>query len=154
MQTVIRRFGGKDQLLDAAADHLDKEVTGRRVVAAGNVARAIDLITADYEADGDLYWRMLAQEDRYPQLRTFGDRGRAGHQEWVESVFHPWLDGLGTKAAAARLDTLVAATDVYLWKLLRRDLKRPIRSYKATLTTLLAGALPPGVLPTAMDKLT
>lgn len=153
VQTVIRRFGGKDQLLEAAADHLDREAIGRRAVAVGDVARAIDLITADYEADGDLYWRLLAQEDRYPQLRAFCERGRAGHREWVEQVFRPWLDGLTPKAAAARLDTLVVATDVYLWKLLRRDLQRPIRGYKATLTTLLAGVLPAGALPIATGRL-
>lgn len=142
VQTVIRRFGGKDQLLDASAELLDREITGRRAGASGDVALAVDLLTRDYEIDGDLYWRMLAQEDRYAVLRPFCDRGRRGHRDWAASVFHPWLEDLAPKATDERLDALVAATDVYVWKLLRRDLKRPVRAYKATLTTLIAGVLP------------
>jgi AcrR family transcriptional regulator len=147
VQTVIRRFGGKDQLLDAAADHLNREITGRRAGAAGDVLLGIDLVTHDYEVDGDLYWRMLAQEDRYPVLRPFCDRGRVGHREWVASVFHPWLEGLPSRAAAERLDSLVVATDVFVWKLLRRDLKRPVRAFKSTVTALIAGVLPAGAVP-------
>jgi hypothetical protein len=48
-------------------------------------------------------------------------RGRAGHQEWVESVFAAALVGLRGKARRRRIAQLVAVTDVYAWKLLRRD---------------------------------
>ena len=47
--------------------------------------------------------------------------GRAGHQAWVERVFDGALSGLRGKVRARRLAQLVAVTDVYTWKLLRRD---------------------------------
>jgi hypothetical protein len=129
--------------LEAAADHLSRGVVVRRKVATGDVARAVAVLAADYEAAGDLVWRLLAQEQRYPVLRAICDRGRAEHRAWMAHVCVPWLDGLAAKAAAERLDALVAATDVYLFKLIRRDLGRSIRAYKTTVLTLLAGVLPP-----------
>ncbi len=47
--------------------------------------------------------------------------GRAGHQAWVEQMFPAALAGLRGKARARRIAQLVAVTDVYSWKLLRRD---------------------------------
>ena len=48
-------------------------------------------------------------------------RGRRGHQDWVERVFAGALTGLRGVARKRRVAQLVAATDVYTWKLLRRD---------------------------------
>jgi hypothetical protein len=52
-----------------------------------------------------------------PHLAT----GRRKHQEWVTHVFPAALDGLRGRARARRVAQLVVATDVYTWKLLRRD---------------------------------
>jgi AcrR family transcriptional regulator len=76
IQTVLRRFGSKELLLQAAAEHLNEKVLGRRAVEDGDVARAVDVLTADYEAAGDLVWRLLAQEERYPVLQAICERGR------------------------------------------------------------------------------
>jgi hypothetical protein len=102
------------------------------------------VLAADYEATGDLVWRVLAQEARYPVLHSICDGGRRSHRAWVRDVFRLWLDGVDPKAAAQRLDALVAATDLYLWKLMRRDLGRSVRAYKSMVITLVGGALPSG----------
>ena len=49
------------------------------------------------------------------------ERGRAGHQAWVERVFANTLAGLRGEARSRRIAELVVVTDVYTWKLLRRD---------------------------------
>jgi hypothetical protein len=54
---------------------------------------------------------MLQQEARLPVLRPAIELGRTGHRRWVETVF------LRPDLAME----LVVATDVYAWKLLRRD---------------------------------
>src|SRR5690606_29646602 len=90
VQTVIRRFGNKDQLLEAAAAQLGEDIVGRRTVARGEVARAVDVLAADYEATGDLVWRVLAQEARYPVLHSICDGGRRSHRSWAGDVFRPW----------------------------------------------------------------
>jgi len=48
-------------------------------------------------------------------------RGREGHERWCERTFPGALRGLRGAARRRRLAQLVVATDVYTWKLLRRD---------------------------------
>jgi hypothetical protein len=55
--------------------------------------------------------RLLALEERMPSLQPLLARGRASHREWVETMF----------GAPELTPELVVATDVYTWKLLRRD---------------------------------
>src|SRR5947209_1885296 len=44
VQTVIRRFGSKEQLLQAATAQLGAEIRARRVSAVGDPARAIEAL--------------------------------------------------------------------------------------------------------------
>jgi len=69
---------------------------------------------------------MLAQEDQVPAFREATAAGRRLHRRWVERTFAPWLRGRPASRGRT-LPPLVAITDVYLWKLLRRDqrLSRP-----------------------------
>jgi hypothetical protein len=54
---------------------------------------------------------MLALEEKVPTLGPLLKRGRDGHREWVATMFR----------APELMPELVVATDVYTWKLLRRD---------------------------------
>jgi AcrR family transcriptional regulator len=143
VQTVVRRFGGKDGLVAAAAEQLDQEIAARRDVPPGAVEQALAALVADYEMSGDLVIRLLAQEPRHPALRAPLDRGRAGHRAWLAEVFAPRLADLAPQARRRRLDALVVATDVYAWKLLRRDMGREPTEVAALMRSLLAGALAP-----------
>lgn len=143
VQTVIRRFGSREQLLVAAAEHLSQASFDRPKVLSGNVSQYIDALTADYESSGDFVWRLLAQEERHPELSAFLDHGRRGHRSWLDTIFRPWLENLEARAASARLDALVAATDLFLWKLVRRDMGRSVPAYKRLVSTLLDGVIPP-----------
>jgi hypothetical protein len=66
---------------------------------------------------------MLAQEDRIPIVRENVEGGREYHWAWVEKTFAPLLKGLRGGSRDRRVAGLVAITDVYTWKLLRRDLR-------------------------------
>jgi len=46
-----------------------------------------------------------------PAVHRAMDIGRRGHREWLQRIF----------AAPERLAELLVVTDVYAWKLLRRD---------------------------------
>lgn len=118
VQTLIRRFGGKDGVVDAASESFEIDVIEQRNCEPGAVKKAIDLLIGDYERAGAFVMRVLAQEDRYESLKRVADKGRAGHRQWLSEVFAPWLETLTPKAKEARLDALVAATDIYLWRLL------------------------------------
>ena len=141
VQTVIRRFGGKEGLLEAAQAQLDHVIRSTRAIPAGDIASAVKVLLADYEHTGDLLIRILAQEARQASLKTLTDAGRAGHRGWLRDVVAPWLDALSSAEAERRLDAVVAVTDVYVWKLLRRDLGRPVAQLEALMLQLIPAAL-------------
>lgn len=121
-QTVIRRFGNKDRLFAAAAEREAERVRRQRDEApVGNVGAAVRILIDHYEEMGDAVWRLLAAEGGLPALRAIADRGRAYHAAWCERVFAPALADLTDPDRSRRLAQLIAITDVYFWKLLRRD---------------------------------
>lgn len=141
VQTVIRRFGGKDGLLEATAHALGDDVRATRAVPSPDPARVARAVVDDYERTGDVVMRILAQEDRLDALRRFTDLGRDEHRAWVAEVFAAALAALPADAARRRLDALVVATDLYVWKLVRRDMGRPVAEVQALMARLIAAAL-------------
>lgn len=121
VQTVIRRFGGRDGLLAAAVERESERVREERQVPAGDVDSAVRTLVEHYERTGDVVLRMLAEEARSAALQGIVDRGRQMHREWCETVFASALAGLSTAERARRLAQLVAVCDVYTWMLLRRQ---------------------------------
>jgi len=112
-QTVLNHFGGKEALFAAAMRALSAEIQARREAATpGDVRGAVEVLVDDYELTGDATIRMLASEPRFPALAPGLAEGRAWHRAWVRRTFLP---------APALVPPLVVATDVYAWKLLRRD---------------------------------
>lgn len=124
VQTVIRRFGDKQGLLAEAAKLLEADVDRRRQTPIGDVRRAVANLAADYEAIGDAVIRWLALEERHPAVRPCLELGRRSHRAWVELVLGPCLPDMPPGARTRAVDALVIATDVYTWKLLRRDMGR------------------------------
>jgi len=122
VQTVIRRFGGRDGLFTAAAERESNRIASQRNQAAmGDVAGALHILLNHYEEVGEGVLRMLALEDRLPALREITDRGREYHRQWCERVFAPALTGRNGPERERRLAQLIAVTDIYTWKLLYRD---------------------------------
>lgn len=122
LQTVRNHFAGKDELFRAAVERLGTEIQSVRfAVEPGDIDGAITTLVDDYERNGDANLRLLAVEPRVPVVQPLMDEGRTGHQKWVERVFAAALTGLRGKARERRVAQLVVVTDVYAWKLLRRD---------------------------------
>ena len=76
-------------------------------------------------------------------MREMIDSGRAYHRAWVGRVFAPLLDGLGPAGRERRHVELVVATDLLVWKLLRRDMglgRKEAERIVAEMVTALKGA--------------
>jgi AcrR family transcriptional regulator len=123
VRTLLRRFGSKEALLDAVAEAADAEVEDRRQeVPPGDAAAAVRCVVTDYEGYGDAIMRLLSQADRVAAFERIAERGRRLHHEWVERAFAPQLARRSGAARRLLRAQLIAITDVYTWKLMRRDL--------------------------------
>jgi AcrR family transcriptional regulator len=142
VQTVVRKFGGKEGLFYGIQSRLERDINARRfAVAPGDIEGAVQTLVVEYDTVGDLVMRGLVQEDRFPAVKRLTDLGRASHRAWLARTFASHLEGLPPKAAERRLDAIVAATDLYIWKLVRRDMGRSPAALRAVMTDLLRGAL-------------
>ncbi len=122
LQTVVNHFGTKEALYGAAVERISDAIEARRYdVEPGDVEGAVAALIADYDRTGDFTLRTLADEGRLAVVGPGLARGRRGHQDWVAYVFPRALTRLRGAARQRRLAQLVAVTDVYTWKLLRRD---------------------------------
>jgi AcrR family transcriptional regulator len=121
-QSVIRLFGGKEGLIEAVIELL-KAQAAPRILLPLSVSRqaALEALVEHYETVGDMIYRLLAQEERHPALRPQLDFGRRAHRAWIAERFAPALASLDAGARERQITRLVVATDLYAWKLLRRD---------------------------------
>jgi AcrR family transcriptional regulator len=116
VQTVLRHFGSREGLFDALHAYGTERVSSERQAPVGDVTSGIRVLVDHYETSGDMSLSFLAQERTDERVRAITTAGKALHREWVSTVLGPLV---GDNPAA--LDELVVVTDVYAWKLLRRD---------------------------------
>ena len=137
-RTLLRRFESKDALFGVAMQRAVGEMVAHRDAAPiGDVPGAVANVVGQYERWGTNRLRLLAQEDRIPVVAEWVQGGRAYHWDWVARVFAPQLAGLRGGARKRRVAALVALTDVYTWKLLRRDLGLSRADTERTLIDLI-----------------
>jgi len=121
VQTVLRHFGSREGLLDAATAVAGAEVDAERRVTPGDVREAVRAVVGHYERVGDFVVALLAESQRSERARAITEPGKALHREWVREHFAPYLMRLDDVGAEALADLLVVGTDLYTWVLLRRD---------------------------------
>ena len=123
VQTLHLRFGSKEELFSATFVWWGgREIATREEAQVGDVPAAIANLFDHYESQGLAVLRMLSQEERIPAVAEMTEAGRAYHRAWVEKTLGPLLRGIRGARRKRRLAALVVATDVFTWKLLRRDM--------------------------------
>jgi AcrR family transcriptional regulator len=136
-QTVLNHFESKEGLFLAAADLFSAdaaELHERRQPT--DPESAVALLIERYEQTGDGNVRLALVQDRIEAVKVAVASGRANHQKWLEDVFGERLP----RAVAERrrsLHALYAATDVFSWKLLRRDLGLSRRVTQQVITDMV-----------------
>lgn len=141
--TVLRHFGNKEGILEAAKEKFGEEIGNRRTVVSGDVDAAIRAVIHDYEEVGDLVMRFLAQEPRIPIIKSYNDFGRLEHRTWVQKSFAPYLEGLSDPEREWRIDGIVMSLDIYVWQVLRRERNRTPEEVHLFMKQLVSGFIQP-----------
>ena len=139
VQTVLRHMGSREGCIAAVRERFVARIDAHRAhTPPGDIDAAIAGLLAHYEADGRLVLNLLAQESSDPLAREAAAGGRAYHRAWVKRCFGPRL-GVGDPEIA--VDAFVAATDLYVWKLLRLDLGRSAEVTSVVIAGLVRAVL-------------
>lgn len=121
VQTVIRRFGGKEALLAATVERELARPRRERSVPPDEPELAVAAILDHYEELGPGILRLLAAESTSPVLAEYAERGRQAHRDMCIAMFPSALAGLKGADRGRRLAQLMAVSDVSMWKLLHLD---------------------------------
>jgi AcrR family transcriptional regulator len=141
VQTVIRRFRGKAGLLTVAIEAMKAHAKERRAAPIGDLDQLVTNLIDDYEQSGDTVIRLLALEERHQVLQEHLELARRWHRTWIANSFSNHLAQLRPRDRNPAVDALVIVTDVYTWKLLRRDMSRSIKATHATIKTMIQSTL-------------
>ena len=139
VQTVLRRFGSKEDLFAAAAQERSGQIRADREAAPpGDLTHLV----AHYERWGDEQAYLLAQEARVAAIRTITDAGRHYHRDWITEAYGPALATLPPATRRRKLAQLTAVTDLATWRLLRRELGLSRDQTTAAIRELVDACLP------------
>lgn len=142
VQTVIRRFGSKEELFVTLAERESERILAEREPLEGEdvaLDSAVSTLVAHYERDGETVLNLLSQESRFPLVAEVVAAGREMHEKWVRKHCQPVLAGSSGAERKRRLEAAIAATDLYTWKLLRLDRGIDREEVEKTIMTLLEG---------------
>lgn len=137
-QTVIRQFGTKDELAFAVVDWQKPHEEAFRSAEPGDIETAINRLVDRYEVMGDANVRILELEGRFPAFDYLLKVSRAGHRAWIERTLLPDPPSGDREQAVL---SLYAATDVTVWKLLRRDLGQTRPATESVILRLVRAVL-------------
>jgi AcrR family transcriptional regulator len=140
-QTLLNHFESKEGLFAAAAERFSADLAASREgCATSDPESVVALLMEQFERSGDGNVRLALLHERIEAVRVGLEQGRANHQVWLAEVFE---DRLPSDPAELRrtLAALHAATDVYTWKLLRRDLGHGRRATQRIMTDMVRAIL-------------
>ncbi|GAB3029321.1 TetR/AcrR family transcriptional regulator [Mycobacterium bourgelatii] len=140
-QTVLNHFESKDGVILAVLDALRQQTAA--VLSRpqpGDVKSVVRALVGTYEMVGDIVVGWLSSSQHSAESEQAMTDGRGRHQQWLEKMF---ADALPTGIATRRrmVTGLEAATDIYVWKLLRRDLRRSRAATEDVMGDLVFGVL-------------
>jgi AcrR family transcriptional regulator len=135
VQTIINVFGSRSGIVDEALASLLRDLREQRLrPEPGDLHGAVTALVDHYEQFGDLVVRNLAEQADPELIET----GRTGHRRWVQRQFAAQVERQDATRRRLLIDKLVCACDVYVWKLLRRDMGRSRAEVEQTILSMVA----------------
>lgn len=123
VRTILRKYGSREGLFEAA---MKEDAAGIQSIKdeaeTGNIPQAVSVLMKEYELTGMAGIRTLAAEQEFALAGKMLRKGRKMHMQWCARVFAPYLPSSKHRQYRVMLGAYYAATDIYAWKLLRKDL--------------------------------
>lgn len=142
VRTILRKYGSKEGLIEACLESEEVQVdSGRHDPEPGEVRAILDVLCEEYEAMYPAVMRTIAAVEQFPVAEKILERGRNYHRQWCALAFSPFLASPGTEAFEAKLTAFITATEIYLWKLLRKDMGKSVEEAKEVLRLLVEGII-------------
>ncbi len=125
VRTILRKFGSKEGLLEACIEHdTTSQVPDRFDAKVGDLDSILHTLLSEYEEMGDAVIRTIFVQNELPVAKKLVKTGLSEHRKWCAKMFDPYLPDTSSDEYEIRLLTFITATEIYLWKLLRRDLNK------------------------------
>jgi len=122
-RTVLRKFGSRDGLLNETLNYDTGNISSDRHNAkVGDVEDILNTLLDNYETMGDAAIRTIHLEPELEIARKIGEQGRKVHRDWCKKMFAPYLPNETSSEYEIKLTAFIASTEIYLWKLMRKDL--------------------------------
>lgn len=142
VQTVLRKFGSKTTLIVEALRvssiaHHGETLLGE--ATTDDLPKLVSELYDFYDRIGDAVLRNLADAFRLPELQEANEQGREGHRNWVAKTFANELAAESDPEREALFNAIMAATDIYLWQVLRRDQQLEPATADAAILRILRG---------------
>lgn len=139
-RTIMRKFGSKEGLLSETLPALTADIESLRTVTKpGDIDEILQVLLSNYETMGEAAIRTINLEPELEIAREIGREGRELHRRWCIEVFSPYLPKQNTPEFEIQLASFIAATEIYLWKLIRKDLKLSKEKTRAVFKNLIEG---------------
>lgn len=141
-RTILRKFGSKEGLLTESLRYDPAEIAAKRNQAKpGDIDDILKTLLTNYENMGDAAMRTIKLESELEVARQIGDRGRKLHRDWCKKVFAPFLPSSKSPDFEIQLTSFISVTEIYLWKLMRKDLKLSKKKTCAVFKNMLEGVI-------------
>ena|SRR5579864_2269209 len=140
VQTVLRIYGSKAALV-ASLLETSRGPSRRPGSLPEHIETAIRARYSEYEKNADVLNQTPSDSRRDPSQAKQLETTRQAHRVWVEKIFAGALGTQASLAEQARLFGLIVATDVTVWRLLRRDFGLYRRAAEAVVIGIIASLL-------------
>ncbi|MEV4512756.1 helix-turn-helix domain-containing protein [Dactylosporangium sp. NPDC049525] len=139
LQTVIRRVGTKDGLVEAVGAWIAPQVAADLGEPPGpDPALVAAAFRRHYSRWAPMLERTLTQEDSSPALQASAEGGRVAHRAWLAAAF-PHLRG-----HPVTFGRLVGVTGVELWLVLTKHEGLSVEDAEATVALLIRSVIEEG----------
>jgi AcrR family transcriptional regulator len=123
-KTILRKFGSKEGLTNESLSYLAAKIESERTSTnAGQVDEILKALLSNYEKMGEAAIRTINLESELEIARQIGAKGRKLHRDWCMRMFASFLPDKQSDDYEIQLVSFIAATEIYLWKLMRKDLE-------------------------------